>query len=96
LLTGVSLEPRMMLDTQKVLNNSLLMNGPHCLPQNRVANAGITVVLRVLDVVFPNELMMAQWSVFNNHPQQYLKPRQVVLIVSNTVGGVGPWENVKV
>lgn len=52
-------------------------------------NAGAIFVLYVFDVVFPNVLMMAQWSMFNNHPQQYCKQRQV-LIVSNTVGGIGP------
>ena len=59
------------------------------------AGTGVITVLHVLDVAFPNELTMAQWSVVNNHPQQYYKVRRT-LIASNTVGGVGPWENTEV
>lgn len=59
------------------------------------AGTGVITVLHVLDVAFPKELTTAQWSVVNNHPQQYYKVRRT-LIASNTVGGVGPWENTEV
>lgn len=71
-----------------------VVNGWLTLSVTEQANArtGVITLLYVLDVAFPYELTMAQWSVVNNHPQQYCKLRRT-LIASNTVGGVGPWEN---